>query len=284
MTARPELAIAPARDRLDWPHIVEQAAIIVRSYTTGVTLRQLFYRLVVAALIPNLSGAYKRLSATTAAARREGRFPDLIDQTRTIHCYQTFQGVADARAWLADVYRRDRTEGQDVSLYLGVEKHGIVAQLEEWFGDLGIPILALGGYSSETYVREITADQRAQQRPAILLYAGDWDPSGEDILRDFMERTGGCFDQMVRVALTSAQVEQYGLPEMPGKDRDSRAAAFTRRHGRLAQVELDALDPDTLKDLYQAGINRFWDTSRYEAVLEREAQERRSLQRQVRRL
>ena len=29
MTARPELAIAPARDRLDWPHIVEQAAIIV---------------------------------------------------------------------------------------------------------------------------------------------------------------------------------------------------------------------------------------------------------------
>src|SRR5438034_1201445 len=161
-----------ARDRLDWPHIVEQAAVIVRSYTTGVTLRQLFYRLVVAALLPNLSGAYKRLSATTAAARREGTFPALVDRTRTIHRYRTFQGVADARAWLADVYRRDRTEGQDVSPYLGVEKHGLVGLLEDWFGDLGIPIVALGGFSSQTYADDIVADVERTDRPAILIYVG----------------------------------------------------------------------------------------------------------------
>ena len=58
---------------------------------------------------------------------------------------------------LADSYRRDRTVGQDVSIYVGVEKAGMVIQLQSWFGDLGIPILALGGYSSETYVQQVAA-------------------------------------------------------------------------------------------------------------------------------
>ena len=49
---------------------------------------------------------------------------------------------------------------QTVSLYLGVEKAGIVEQLQEWFGDLGVPVLALGGYGSQTYVDEVVADVR----------------------------------------------------------------------------------------------------------------------------
>ena len=32
--------------KLDWRQILEQAAVVVQSYDTGVTLRQLFYRLV----------------------------------------------------------------------------------------------------------------------------------------------------------------------------------------------------------------------------------------------
>jgi hypothetical protein len=37
------------------------------------------------------------------------------------------------------------------------------------------------------------------------------------------------------------------------------------------QVELDALDPDDLRALYQAAIDRYWDTSAYEQVLDDEA-------------
>jgi len=53
--------------------IPQQAAAIVRSYDTGVTLRQLFYRLVAAHLLPNTTTAYKGLSSQTAEARRAGR-------------------------------------------------------------------------------------------------------------------------------------------------------------------------------------------------------------------
>jgi hypothetical protein len=162
-----------------------------------------------------------------------------------------------------------RTEGQDVSLYIGVEKAGMVIQLQSWFGDLGIPVLALGGYSSQTYVDDVAGDASSQDRPAVLLYAGDFDPSGEDIDRDFEERTG-CWDKVIRVALSASQVIEYGLPPNPGKATDSRAARFIERHGELVQVELDALDPDDLRSLFQAAIDGYWDTSAFEAVMARE--------------
>jgi hypothetical protein len=54
----------------DWPALLERAADIVNSYDTLVTLRQLFYRLVAAQLLPNTTNAYKALSKHTAEARR----------------------------------------------------------------------------------------------------------------------------------------------------------------------------------------------------------------------
>jgi hypothetical protein len=261
---------------LDWPPIIDRAAEIVAGYDTPVTLRQLFYRLVAAELIPNTTHAYQHLSRLTARGRRDGTFPDLADRGREIHRAPTFTGPDDARRWLTEVYRRDRTEGQDVSLYLAVEKAGIVAQLQAWLGDLGVPILALAGYASQSYVDEVVRDVSHRGRPAMLLYAGDFDPSGEDIDRDFLERTD-CWAKVRRVALTAEQVEHYDLPPQPGKTADSRSAAFLTRHGRLVQVELDALAPDTLRGLYETALADYWDDDAYQAVLDLETEERDQL-------
>jgi hypothetical protein len=262
---------------LKWPPILAAAARIVASYQeTGVTLRQLFYRLVAAELLPNTQNVYKGLSKCTAAARRAGTFPALIDRGRTIHSHAAWDSPEDARRALRQQYRRDRTEGQARTVYVGVEKSGMVAQLEHWFGAQGLPILALGGYSSQTYADDVREDADAQGRPAVLLYAGDFDPSGEDIPRDFCERAG-CFDVVRRVALSAEQVRSYALPPLPGKATDSRAAGFVAKHGSLMQVELDALPPDTLRELYQDALAEFWDTSAYEASMDREAAERAQL-------
>lgn len=259
--------------RIAWADVLNEAARIVSTYTdTSVTLRQLFYRLVAAELLPNTTTAYKTLSSRTAEARRAGAFPDLIDRTRQIHQYRSFDGPDEALDFLHQIYRRDRTEGQQTSLYLGVEKAGIVAQLQAWFGDLGVPILALGGYSSQSYVDMVHEDVSATGRPAVLLYAGDHDPSGEDIDRDFIARAD-CFAKVVRVALSAEQVTDYGLPPQPGKSTDSRSAGFVERHGRLVQVELDALPPTTLRDLYADTIGAFWDESAHQAALDREAED-----------
>ncbi len=262
--------------RLDWSAILPRAAGIVTSYNTGVTLRQLFYRLVADGTLANTNSNYKSLSRHTAKARREGTFPGLVDRGRTIHRDLSFDGPDDARDWLTVIYRRDRTMGQGASVYLGVEKAGLVAQLRSWFGDLGVPILALGGYGSQTYTDQVADDVDRSARPAVLLYAGDFDPSGEDLDRDFVARTG-CWAAVERVALTADQVEEFDLPPAVGKASDSRASAFLARHGQLVQVELDALAPDTLHGLYAEALAPWWDTSTYEAVLVEESAERAEL-------
>lgn len=270
------------RKRIRWAPVIDEARRIVESYTTGVTLRQLFYRPVAAQILPNVIGAYKQLSAKTAEGRRDGTFPELSDRTRSIHTYRTFDSTAAALDWLARIYRRDRTENQDTSIYIAVEKSGMVNQLESWFGDLGLPILALGGYASQSYVNEIVRHVRAQGRPAMLIYAGDHDPSGWDIMRDFIERTN-CWEHVRRVALDPELIERYQLPEafdpetLAKLEDDPRAAQFVERFGRLTQVELDALPPDVLRSLYQDAIDQYWDTSTFDAVIEREDTERDEL-------
>jgi len=273
----PQLDPENKRERLRWSPIIEEAARIVAKYKTGVTLRQLFYQLVSAQLISNNLSCYKTLSKLTAAARRGGTFPPLIDRTRSIHQFLTFDSPRQARLWLQERYRRDRTENQDVSIYIGVEKAGIIEQLETWFGrPYGIPILALGGYMSQTYADDIVDDVRTRNRPAVLIYAGDFDPSGRDILRDLQERCD-VFEDVRQIALLPAQIIEYSLPEQMGKATDSRSAGFVKEFSRLVQVELDALDPDVLFQLYNDAFLEFWNVFAYEQALNREEAERRKL-------
>ncbi|MGZ8748531.1 MAG: hypothetical protein ACXWZ2_16345 [Mycobacterium sp.] len=78
------------RRNLDWiNNVLPVAREIVESYDTRVTLRQLFYRLVSlphghAGRIPNKLTTYNTLSAYTAEGRRDGTFPELVDQRRRV--------------------------------------------------------------------------------------------------------------------------------------------------------------------------------------------------------
>jgi hypothetical protein len=302
------------RAKRDWTPVMEQALRVVNSYDTKMTLRQLFYQLIShepsRSIMKNSLGDYNYLSRKTAEARRDGWFPDLIDQTSEILVAQHFKSPDDARDYIRSIYRRDRTEGQEVTIYLAVEKAGIQAQLWSWFADLGLPILALGGYGSQTYKDDIrshvhqhiyvngervdTASLLKQRphRPAVLVYARDHDASGDDIFRDLVQRTdptarlsddyttvtrSRTWKAVHRIALTAEQAA--GLPQNPGKDTDTRADGFMERHGYddNIQVELDALAPDVLRGLYQSAVDLYWDADAYEAVMEREREERDEL-------
>ncbi len=265
--------------RVEWQPVLEQAVGIVGEYDTPVTLRQLFYRLIAAGIIPNTQSAYNRLSRLSAQARREGWFPDLLDQTRSIRQSVAFDGSTDALAWLRDIYRRDRTEGQKHSVYLGAEKHGQAAQLEAWFDERGLPVLTLGGWSSQTFVDEARDNIMMSGRPAVLIYAGDFDPSGWYIPQDFVTRVG-VFDDTLRIALNEDQIENLGLVENPAPEkshRDPRAVRFAARFGDVRQVEVEAIDPPVLRQLYADALSRFWDDDAYQAVLQREEADRGGL-------
>lgn len=266
-----------AGPRLKWDEIVLQAAGIVRSYDTSVTLRQLFYRLVSAQVIPNSTNAYKQLSRTTAVARREGWFPDLIDNTRGIEEPAWWRGANRAVYAIKDQYRRDRTENQEFKIYIAVEKNALRTQLEHWFYEKGLPVLAFGGYPSQTFVNEIMEDIDKTEKPAILIYGGDFDPTGMDILRDFQARTAGKWEEVIRVALNEPQIAEFNLPPLPGKDWDSRAAGFEATYGEVIQVELDALPPETLKKIYADEVANWWDEDGFQESLKQEVIDREQI-------
>jgi hypothetical protein len=256
--------------------ILPRAAEIVRSYDTPVTLRQLFYRLVSEELIANTSNEYGQLSTRTAKARREGWFPELMDRGRDIVVPAHWSSPAEVLQAAARQYRRPRTEGQEWTIYLGTEKAGLIEQLRLWFGnERGIPILPLGGYHSESFERDIATHDDEHDRPSVLLYAGDLDPSGEDIPRNLREYTD--FDEFHLIALSLEQADAYALPRLPGKPKDSRAAAFKKKYGSLFQIELDAVEPNELHRLFSEAIEPYWDDDAHQAVLAREAEEREQL-------
>lgn len=271
-----------------WEPVLARGREIAERDQDGLGLRGLFYRLVSAVMLPNTLNYYKSLSRYTARARREGRFPDLVDRGRTIHRPQSWADPEDAKRWIIENYREDRTLGQPYAIYIAVEKHALIAPVRRWFRRFGVPVIALGGYASESLAKQTREDKREQAalavagltkgegRKSVLIYAGDFDPSGEDIDRDFIARAGG-FDVIERVALTPEQVTEFDLPPQVGKANDARAAAFVARHGRLIQVELDALPLSVLRDLYLSAFARFFDVAKFGQAVAAESANRRKL-------
>jgi hypothetical protein len=112
---------------------------------------------------------------------------------------------------------------------------------------------------------------RMQRLLALYRYnvQADVIPSGEDIERNFLEHV--LFGETVRVALTRGQAEEHELPPMPGKEQDTRARGFAEKYGELFQIEVGALPPEVLRDLFPAVLDEHWDEEAYMAVMEEEA-------------
>jgi hypothetical protein len=270
--------------RVDWATIVTKARVIVSRYDTGVTLRQLFYQLVSNQTLPNSEYAYKKLSERTAAARRmiANPFPDLLDLVPHAYQLSAWGNSADFAAEAIPQFHLDRTLGQPYAIWLVVEKNGIVAQLKSWFSRYGIHIVGLGGFASQTLCGMIKSMVEVDGRPAVLIYAGDHDASGDELEADFVVRTG-CWTEHVRIALTKAQIAEFHLPINPGRPKDKRQRKFCLRHGydpqKPVQVELDALSPETLRTLYQNAFDAYWDVEAYGKMLSAEEAELTKLKR-----
>src|SRR5690606_1638672 len=109
--------------------------------------------------------------------------------------------------------------------------------------DHGVALGACKGYPSLTFLND-TAERfkeaEEEGKKGIILYFGDYDPSGEDIPRsiyDNLKNDFGCDVEVRRIALMEKQVVEWNLPPAPAKHTDSRTAAWEG----LGQVELDAV-------------------------------------------
>lgn len=113
-------------------------------------------------------------------------------------------------------------------------------------------------------------------KEVVVLYLGDHDPSGEDMVRDIRDRLtefGVPNLTVEKIALTMAQIRRFNPPPNPAKLTDSRAQGYIEKYGNQSW-ELDALPPRELNRLVEQAIARNVDKAKMDAVIAKENVER----------
>jgi len=274
-----------AKDKFTKSWIIENSINICSDYDYGVlTLRALHYQLVGLGMTNDIQH-YKRVVVAMIDARWDGvisfnQFSDLDRAMvgRTAHQVTDLDdeidmGKRQIRAWMNN-YNKNRWENQPIYPEILIEKkalQGVFAPVcEEWNISLG----ACKGYPSLTFLNEMYHRYRnIEDKEIVLLYFGDYDPSGEDIPRSILENLNrfGVEVQLKRIALMKDQVIKWNLPPAPAKSTDSRTANWDG----LGQVELDAVKPERLQALLTESIESIFDHDLYIELQLQESEERK---------
>lgn len=267
--------------------IIENAVDVLSNYEPGIlTIRGLHYQLVSRGMTNDIQH-YKRVVAATGQARWDGiiSFGAFSDRERSMACNtqsddtiyedEVMNAKKQIKLW-ANNYYLNRWENQPIYPEVLIEKKALEGVFYKTCMTNGVALGACKGYPSLTFLHDISfrikeAEYRGKQ--PIILYFGDYDPSGEDIPRALRENLIqlGCNEELEvrRICLNEDQVIDWGLPPAPTKDTDSRSVHWTG----LGQVELDAVKPEKLMNLLQGAIDEVFDEELYDELKERERRE-----------
>ncbi len=265
-----------------------------------ITLRQLYYQLVSRDLLANHVKEYHRLSALTTNARYTGLIDwhAIEDRIRVPRMASEWDNVQDLIESARASYRLPRWEGQDYYVELFTEKDALSSVLAPIAHEHHIHFCVNRGYTSATAIYDLSKrilGQVQEGKEVKILYLGDYDPSGLDMVRDITDRLKELceegdrtidFDASVEVrpiALTKEQIKQYNPPPNPAKKTDPRSKWFMRVHGATSW-EVDALPPDVMMRTVRREIQKYLDMDLYNAIIEKEKQHMAKLGKLARRI
>lgn len=251
------------------------------------TLRQLYYQFVSRDIIPNTERSYKNLGTAISDGRLAGLIDwDAIeDRVRVPRSPSAWANLADLVDSALAAYRLPRWEGQENYVELWVEKDALAGVLEPIANEFHVTLMVNRGYSSQSAMYEAGKrfDRAARQHDRLtLVYLGDHDPSGEDMVRDVADRLQmfGATLNVQKLALTMDQVEQYDPPPNPAKMTDSRAAKYVERHG-ASSWEVDALRPDVLNRMITDTLENLVDRALMDKIIAQEDADKSELTKAV---
>jgi hypothetical protein len=246
---------------------------VFKRITPPLTVRGVFYQLVTAkAVVKDEEHGYRDTKRWSLKMRRDGRIPYewIADPSRGRRVPLLWDSFDDYRETVRSGFVIDPWQYQPRRVEVLVEKEALVGVLEKTTSKYRVPLLSGRGYNSETALYNLAEIIGKRERPTVLLLLGDHDPSGQDIIRDNIGRlqrfTGGNNIETEMLALTQEQVEEYDLPTRPPKPKDSR----TKRWEGKGAVELDALNPDVLRQIVREGIERHIDWDHWQECLDAE--------------
>ena len=254
-----------------------------------ITLRQLYYDLVSANIIPNHDTVYKKISSLLTDARYAGLIDwDAIeDRNRPTSMPSQWKNVNSLMESAIASYRLPRWSDQEYHIELFTEKDALSSIVEPICKKWHIRFNVNKGYSSASIMYRLSkrlAEKIVEGKEVILLYLGDHDPSGLDMIRDikarvieFLEEGDEYYDsrnfRIVPIALTMEQINELNPPPNPAKITDPRAKWYISEYGDKS-YEVEALKPQYLINLIEDTIRDYINIEKYNAWLEREKKEK----------
>ena len=272
--------------RPDSLKLIEACSGIINEYLNQdlrLTLRQLYYQLVTKNIIPNRERAYKKLSNLVSDARLAGilDWDAIEDRIRVPVIPSEWNSIKDIVDCALYSYRLPRWETQPKYIELWVEKDALAGVLAPLANQYHIPLMVNRGYSSQSAMYEASKRflrRQKEEKTLRLLYLGDFDPSGEDMVRDIAERMEmfGINLTMDKIALTMPQIKKYNPPPNPAKLEDPRGAGFIAKHG-TSSWEVDAIEPKELKKIIKRAIEMSINKDAMRIVIEKENDDKTKL-------
>ncbi len=264
--------------------VLEQAILDIVEERHPITVRGVCYALFVSKLIPSMEVKHTQRISRVMTAMREHDDLDwtmVVDGSRTIARAGTWSDPSTIIDAAVASYRRDNWQDQPVQVEVWSEKSTVHGVLMPTLHDYGVTFRPIKGFGSYTVVRGAIEEANdlvdATAKPTVALYVGDWDPSGmhmsEIDLPNRIERYGGEVE-VRRIALVEHDIRD--LPSFAAKRSDPRFRWFTQTYGRRCW-ELDAMNPNNLRDRVESEISRYIDWPLWQRALEVEAAEVESM-------
>jgi len=252
--------------------------ILAKGYP--MTVRQVYYQLVSRQVIKNNRGQYQAVSNALVDARREGIIPWewIEDRLRRPRYVSMWSGLPAFAETCQRAYRRDVWATQPNYLEVWLEKDALSGIFEDVLNPCGVTLNVGRGYDGWDSIYNAAIRYGEKSGLVTVLYFGDFDPSGEDMVRSLIKRLEslGCQPEVIKCALTHEDIRRYKLPPDFAKKTDTRSAAFIAEHGDIA-VELDALPPDVLRDRLKEEVSRRMDLKALNKTKTLEEKERAKL-------
>jgi hypothetical protein len=246
-----------------------------------ITGRGIGYKLFTAGLIPSVAKTeMQRVYRLLKQARERGMvpWPWIVDETRALERRPSWDDPAAFVDTVSRAYRRDYWNQQPVRVEVWSEKGTVRGVLAPVLDQYGVGFRVMHGFSGATTIYDVA--QYNDGRPLIVLYVGDYDPSGmymsEQDLPGRLAEYGGDHVGVTRIALLRENLDDLPSFSASEKKKDPRYSWFVHNYGSKCW-ELDAMDPNDLRDRVEAAIQGAIEQEAWDRCTITEKAERESL-------
>jgi len=226
------------------------------------------------------TNAYAKVIDLTVTCRLAGLIPmaSILDDTDLVGTQQYDCSIERYLINKATDYRSNWFETQPYYVECWLEKRALSRIFASITDEYGVYLSVSGRYPSLAQVKSAIDRFEEHDKPKVILYFGDLDPTGKDMpryLRDTFPELDCSNVTIQEITVNTSDVEEHNLPTIPLKGKDKRTDWYLETFEVDFGVEIDALPPDILRQKIRGSIEKYMDLEKLKAKKEEDTKTKR---------